>query len=179
MAKSKSVQEEEHLFTVALEAAKTGQYLGSRETVDAIVRFGVMDFLSRYPDAKDQKGRIRAMARPARVIARVLLGRNKNYVAVSGWNQPGGIDAFCAVHLGCGETDPDLRMEQSIIKLFNELLEVAEIAGDDDVLEEQVQGPFNDVIEKYVQVFLGVSPAQQDAMMLVPSREEQEEMEDE
>lgn len=147
---------EERLFEAAIDSAKQENYLGSRETVDALIRVAVSDMLDGVQKADGSGSRIKAMDQVAKRTAATLLGQNKHFAPMRKWNEAGGIDVFCAKWLGSAETDSKKRMEHSIIILFNEILELCEFAGTPGVLDEQWKGSFDAIIEKYVGIFTGV-----------------------
>lgn len=156
----------ESLFGDSLRSAASGNYLGDSQVLHALLRNTISDFCEKYPEQETDAERTNVKRVLARRMAAILLGQNKNYVSLDKWNEPGGIDLFCAHWLGSSEKDPMAVMEHSVLLMLHDILDLASFVGMDGVLEEQWGFQVDAIINKYVGVFIGLSPPQQAAQML-------------
>lgn len=140
-------------------------YLGDVHTVKNLLRYYVSQFIDTPDDYKKLCKR----------LAKILLGEHKDYRAAYRWNQPGVIDDYCAKFLGSSETDSTKIMEHCCLMLFDAVAKVAEIAGEDDVKDEEWEWMMEAVFETYTNAFIGLSPATVGAMLpdVVVHNEEQ------
>src|SRR5690606_5451357 len=105
------------------------------------------------------------LQRYARRLGRTLIGRNRAFQSMSKWNEPGGIDDFCAHWLGISDKDPDDRMEHAVVQLISEISDAAKQA-ENGFLEEQWKSKAEEIIDRYAKLFLGISPPQQEMISL-------------
>lgn len=151
-------------FLAALKDAGHDTYLGDMEVVEYLVRLyikSVVDSLEGVTVAKAQRRRIEQRARR---MARIFLGKNKAYVPVHRWNEPGAIDEFCATWTGLAERDPMDRMEHFFVKLFREIMDVMVYADVDGILEEQWEWQLQAIVQRYVGFLLGIDRPMQAIM---------------
>lgn len=101
-----------------------------------------------------------AVADPlAKWLADVLLGKDPDYPGMPGWNEPGGIDRFVAGQVGAEETDPEIVLEHMATSLFAEVAQVAAYAGEDGVTDEQWQWQYEDALDRFTRLCLGIPEA--------------------
>ena len=151
----------EKLFEASIKAKQqtTKNFLGDRDTVEALLRFHIATLIENLEDATTEKQRIQEMRIVAKEVGNILLGKEgRKYIPVRKWNKFNGIDVFCAKWLGIAEKDPSDRMEHAFIMLFNEVVDLGMFAGTSGVLDEQWQSSFDTIINKYVDLFMGKDP---------------------
>lgn len=149
--------ESDPVFEQALVDSKVDNFLGNYDTIDSMLRVSIATVLK-----EDILNNVQGIVRQqAQKIASILLGRDRNYIGVHHWNEPGHIDVFCALWMGSAETDPEKIMEHAIVIFFNEVLAQCGYSGTDGVLPEQWQFQINAIINRYVYFFLGVDAAAQ------------------
>lgn len=170
---------EEPLFTNALKAQAAGNYLGDREVVEAILRYIVGKYFDRIKAKDVPDTRLRLLKEATRESVPIFLGDDKKYVPLRNWNQRGAIDAFLAKWTGSSETDPELRVTHAILKMIQELQDLAEYAATDGVLEEQWNWQVGAILNKYTSLFMGIDLPTQATMEIYskepPEQEEQDE----
>ncbi len=157
---------EPELFDQSLQAQATGNYLGDSQVLHVLLRNTISDFCEKYPEQETDAERTNVKRVLARRLATILLGKDKNFASLDTWNEPGGIDVFCAHWLGSSEKDPMAVMEHAVLLMLHEILDLADFVGMDGVLEEQWGFQVDAIIDRYVGIFIGLSPPQQAAQML-------------
>ena len=162
MDENKDKMEDVGLFGDALSRLSNTEnvgYLGDPITIQLILRQAItsaVKFMEKTDDEGDRSDRLKRVCRSA---GRILLGLNPRYASIPGWNKPGGIDKFCAVWCGSSETDPEVVMEHSVLKMLQEIFELADFA--ERATDEEWQWQFDAILQRYVGIFMGVSPALQ------------------
>lgn len=150
--------EDKELFADALE--KTADidrgYLGSPDVIQSLLRMTIAKAVDLALRGQDVLGFTQALCKET---ADILLGGDKNYHSVIGWNQPGGIDVFCARCFGSLETDPKRRMEHAVLKMLEEIFSVARLA--ETAPEEEWMWQMDALTSRYTGIFLGVDPVSQ------------------
>jgi hypothetical protein len=140
-------------------------YLGDTETVEALLRGAVADVMGvMRPDVPADK-RVNAVRKKSKEVGLILLGLDPAYAPVRKWNAPGGIDTHCAKWLALGDQDPADVMTHALVKLFGEVLDVANYAAEPGVLDEQWRFQIDGLIERYLALFTGMTPGMLDALM--------------
>lgn len=135
-------------------ASKDGNHLGKAGDVNLLLSLYVSRFIDGVPpDFLSTR------------LARILLGRDKNFVPVRRWNEPGGIDEFLKPIVNSTETGPVSIVKHAVIKLFLEIAEIAEAAQKDSLLPEQYEPAINETILRHARLFVGISPAEQELML--------------
>jgi len=149
-----------NMFSDSLKKLQSETYLGNTGMVQSILAtaFDRLSNVIRNPntEAADYQ---KALTRESRYVARILLGRNRNFVPVEGWNVSGVIDEFVAKWAGSQETDPIMRISHAVLLFFGEMLDIAETAGQDGILDEQVDWQPAVVLDKWTKIFIGLDPA--------------------
>ena len=165
MAKDKRERNEAGFLKEALgKVADTeeGGYLGDPDVVDGLLRRFVYDAIRVIRSEGKPEQKLRRVSRRASRLARVFLGKNNtDHTLQRGWNREGVIDVFVAKWCGSSETNATARIEHGLLNLVNDVMELADYAGDRSVLPEQWEWQLDAVMEKYVQIFMGVSPPNQ------------------
>lgn len=162
----------EPIFEASLKAASQDNYLGDPQILQSLLRFNIGEFIEKFTEADTPDDRKSIMQRIARKIGSILLGKNDDYIPQSRWNRSGAIDEFAAKWLGSAETDPEERMEHAVVKMFNEILELADYVGEPGVLDEQWIFQFDELLSRYTNIFLGIEPSITTALMLGQSEPE-------
>ncbi len=162
------------LFGASLESASKPNYLGSRQVVEAVVRLSVSRMIEEFAKAKDPASRQAVLQKEAKEVGDILIGDNSDYTPLHKWNEPGAIDEFSAKWLGSAETDPNGRMEHCMVKLYNEVLDIAEYANKPGVLEEQWDWQIGAIIDRYVSVFMGIDLPTQASLVLTDEEEKED-----
>lgn len=81
-------------------------WLGSFEVLAALVKAFVEECLKRGDEFALEEDNTKDH-RDALELAQILLGRDKNFCAVTGWNTPGGIDRHISETISGGHVRPD------------------------------------------------------------------------
>ena len=154
---------EEDLRNERLFEGSIGQpnYLGDRGVVESVLRLAVQDMLDRMQHSEAESARIHSMRLSAKNAVEVFLGMDENYAAMSKWNEPGFIDVFLAKWCGSKEVRARARVEHAMIKLFGEVLDLANYATEPGVLEEQWVWQVGATIGTYTSLFMGIDPPMQ------------------
>lgn len=152
--------EQDRLFTDSLKSIEKENFLGDRSTVEALLRMEVNKILDS--DTLVLRKAEEKILSVCKEVADTLLGRNPKFRPLHNWNEPGKIDVFCAHWLGSSEIDPRDRMEHCVLKLFLNLLSLADYAAEPGVLPEQWRWQVDSIFNKYINVFMGVDPATED-----------------
>lgn len=139
-------------------------YLGNPETVFRLLQFYSHNALEVIEKSFSEKVQRRAIQEPSREISAILLGmrEKEGWVSQPGWNQPGGVDVFLAKWCGSSEKEPRRRCEQAMLSMFEDILDVAIVAGIPGVLDEQVEWEIAGILERYTYLCLGLTPAMQE-----------------
>ena len=127
-------------------------YLGDRDTVEKLIRVSIQDFLDDLKRKRKDTITIHSQR-----MAKILLGMDKRFTPLYRWNAPGGIDSFFKVQINSEETDPVHIVSQAVMGMFGEVLDVIHYAGESGVLPEQWVWQGEAVIEKFTDLFTGVS----------------------
>lgn len=167
----------EILFQDALTSANAGNFLGDPQVIESLLRYAVSEVCDKFENAKTEEDRLSLLKKQATRLGTILLGQNPSFRPLHKWNEPGAIDEFCAKWLGSAETDPLRRMTHAAVMLFNDMIDLAEYAGEDGVLEEQWKFQMDGIFERYTGIFLGIDPPTQAAIVL--GNEEPEESNEE
>ena len=157
---------QESLFADSLTNLQTDNYLGDRLTIQAVLRYALGQVSTKLEDGGDGQLVVSVVRPWSRWLSKVFLGQDNDYKPIHKWNEPGAIDEFCAKWIGSSETDPELRMEHVFVKFFNEILDLAEYAGTDGVLDEQWLFQMDLILENYINLLLGIDPATQRTITL-------------
>ena len=152
----------DHPFKAAMKAVDELVHLGDVKSVENLLRFYASEFADRSQGPADP---LPVITKLARRLAKILLGEDPAYSPMYRWNQPGVIDEYCAKALGSSENTPLKVMEHCVMMFFEELSEVAVIAGTDGVLEEEWGWKVEAVLEKFTNAFVGLSPATASVML--------------
>lgn len=142
-------------------AANTEQiaYLGDPNVIGSLLcdAVGIVMFVMSNAASDDIKQA--KLQKECNRVGSILLGTSSkaDFSPVPGWNQPGGIDVFCAKWCGSSETSPHARMEHAVLKMMIEMLELAKYAGEST--NEESKWQFDAIIQNYTSIFLGISPA--------------------
>jgi len=158
--------EKEVLFTPALDASKSGYYLGDRRTVEMILRLAISDIMERMLTAKTDDAKKDILNSVMTKYAKIFLGKVSEYQPLRRWNEPGGIDGFVAKWTGSAETDPMERVKHGVLKLYGEVLDLNTYASTPGILKEQWEWQLDAIFNRYAGIFIGMSPAQQEALTL-------------
>ena len=156
----------EVLFSDSIKNLRGENFLGDRVTIQSTLRYVVGQVCDKIEGEEDGHEINKEIKPWAKWLAKVFLGQNRDYRPLRNWNEPGAIDVFCAKWVGSSETDPNLRMEHVFVKFFSELLDLAEYAGDDAVLDEQWLFQMDLILENYTALLLGIDPATQKTIIL-------------
>lgn len=152
-------------FVQALQNASNPNYLGDVQLLQTMLRFygkQAIDALAEKNQV-DYKGDLQKIANR---VSKILLGDDKSYTVVPGWNQPGRIDVALAESLGLDETNPQERMAHAFLLMVGDLTDIAYDAGANGILDEQWQGSVDALFERYALIFAGLDDAGQAALML-------------
>jgi len=155
------------LFVDALaQVANTEQigYLGDPVIVESLLRSAISDVMSKMTEATPPEQRIQAVMSKSEEVGAILLGGSKHYSPMRNWNLPGKIDVFCAKWIGLAEIDPVSRMKHALVKMFNELLVLAQYAGSKGVMPEQWKWQVDAIVQKYTSWFVGIDTPTQAIM---------------
>jgi len=147
-------------FAEAGSKAKTPNYLGSSKAVKTLLSDTAQEFLDGIQDGGDPP----MVAEPlAKHLAIVLLGMDPDYPGIPNWNEPdGGIVRWVASNVGAEETDPELVLEHLAIGLFSEAGKVAAYAAEEGVTPEQWQWQYEDVLDRYTRLAMGIPEPAED-----------------
>jgi len=156
---------EPELFGRAARASSATEdiaYLGDPNVVGALLRETVVSVMDVYarPNVSDAD-KMGKLQRECQKLGSILLGTlsKSDFSPIPGWNQPGGIDEFCAKWCGSSETSPRARMEHAALKMMTEVMELAKYAG--RASEEESKWQLDAIIQSYTGIFMGISPAMQ------------------
>ena len=153
-------KESEPLFQQSLTDMKSETYLGNTEMIEAILLTGLQRIIAvvnrKGTEPADYQA---ALKRECEYAGRIFLGKNKNFTPLSGWNEEGMIDEFIAKWTGSSEIDPLQRMTHGVLRFFNEMIELANTAGEPGILDEQVQWQTKAIVDKYKKLLVGMDPA--------------------
>lgn len=142
-------------------------YLGNPATLDSLVRTAIDELAEKLSDPEYQNQSTEVRRGISKWLGNILLGKDPAYAPVPKWNVPGAIDVFCATWTGSAETTADSRMEHAVLKMLNEVLDVADYAADPNgVLDEQWEPLMQSILYRYTSLFLGVTPPALAAMSL-------------
>lgn len=159
---------QEVLFTEPLQKVKSGNYLGDRNNVSAILKMAVSRLLIEANTKAEVEAKVR---RESIKLGKIFLGLEKDYQPMHNWNDIGHIDVFCAKWLGSAETLPNKRMEHTFVKFFTDILGVVGYAGQPGVLPEQWQFQITAIIDRYSYFLVGVDTPTQ-AILNIQTEEE-------
>lgn len=147
----------ESLFTEALENDRKMNYLGNPMVIETLIRTLVYDAVQTMK-APTNVMRMNSIERLIKRTAKILLGSSSKFIPMRNWNQPGAIDEFVAKWAGSSESVPLNRMSHALIQLLNSVFELGKYADDPDVLKEHWDWQADALIQKYVDLFLGIDP---------------------
>lgn len=133
-------------FEIALDEAAGGKYLGDPKVLARLLGGAVADAMKKLGEA-DEVARRAALRNAARPAAAALMGWDKAYKPVPGWNKPGGIDAYTAAKLGNTERTPARRMELTVLSMISEALDV------------KSKAEMEKLVNRYVRLCLGIDAA--------------------
>ena len=128
-------------------------YIDSRPAVSKLVRMAVKDFIESSGGQEDSN-----FEELADNLAASLIGENKNFKGNERWNTPGGLDVFLKETFGSSETEPKQIVKNAVLNLFEEIIDLFEEVGADRMMEEQWVPAANQILEKYVDLFVGIAP---------------------
>ena len=158
-------------FVQSLEDASTGNFLGDRTTVEQILRLAISDIMERMLTAKSQDEKRFIIESVSGNTAKIFLGRDKEYTPLHRWNQVGMIDEFVALWAGSAEVNPLDKIKHAVIKLYGEILDLDTYAATPGILNEQWMWQLDAIFSRYAGIFVGLSPAAQEALSLKPREE--------
>lgn len=151
--------EVEHLFGEAIGkigSTETNGYLGDPDIVDAMIRDIASEAIQKLGSGADASKVIKTLCGP---VAKVFLGKDKNFAPVRGWNKPGVIDSFVA--RWCGVKDargPEMRIVGGLARMILEVMDVIKYANTPGVLDEQWKPQIDEIIQRYTGIFMGICP---------------------
>ena len=146
-------------LAAAFATATQDNWLGNRETIDAMLRTMLVEVLEvregRQTDTvTEADGYARCVAVMAKNAA-ILLGKDASYRPIIGWNQPGGIDAHLVKELNIDEADPARRVitaQWQLVKEFCALLKQEEQGQPQEATRWQMDAG----VEQMVKLMLGL-----------------------
>lgn len=164
----------DNVFAESVKRAQHENYLGTLKTVELVVRNHVnmsLNAMQQLTDPVDQK---RSMGRIGKQFGKIMLGKDENYPGVPGWNQEGRIDVSLAESLNLLDKEPDVRMSHVLLLIMDDVLDLALMVGNGTaVLEEQVRGQLDSLMERWAGVLVGYSNETQLATVLGSESTEQ------
>jgi len=146
---------DEDVFSVAKSRAVTESYLGNVAVVQALLRAEIADFMqtadNQNANATAVKGREIALQ-----LTKIFLGQDETFAGVPGWNDPGRIDRYLAPKIGSTETDAARVIEQWAVRLLTQVVQVANFAAQEGVLDEQWTGELESIVDENCHLIMGI-----------------------
>lgn len=154
---------EADLFRRSLAVINSGAaYLGDDDVIRGLLAMVCHDAMRLSGSAADVPDPAAAIEKSARACARVFLGMDRRYVPVPKWNAAnGGIVPFLKTWCGCDDEDPEDAVTHAALVMVSELFDVADLADQPGVLDEDWQCQVTEIIERYAKLFQGMSPPDQ------------------
>jgi hypothetical protein len=148
-------------FSASLEAMESDSgYLGDTQFIDALLRGTIQKAMAAISAKKFD-----TLEQVAARTGGILLGADKRYAPMPTWNEPGGIDEFCAKWCGVDETEPLKRMTGAVLAMINECVDLALYVGANQPKAAEVNLGIDGIVQKYLFIFIGVSPPDQMAIL--------------
>lgn len=148
------VQKNDPFIIEGLAEIKGRDSLADGDTVEVYLRSMIGNFLDRV--AKGAKSTFFAR-KQAKIAASDFLGRNPEW-HTSRFNSPGMIDEFCREYVSITDTNPDIAMQAVFLRMFDEVLDVAVLAGTPGTLAEETHPALDEIVHRYAQYLLGYPP---------------------
>jgi hypothetical protein len=154
-------------FLASIPLSADQEFLGNKETVQVLIRVSINDFVQDLKRKRKDTIPINTQR-----LARILLGKDRRFTAQYKWNEPGGIDQFLKIQINSTETDPMHIVSQAVMAMFGEVVDVIHYAGESGVLPEQWVWQGEAIIDKYTDLFTGVSVGTRTGLIEVPNGSE-------
>jgi hypothetical protein len=144
-------------LAAAFETATKDNYLGNPTCIDSLLRVMCVAMLDAVHDEKlDNQATNERLAELEREAAEVLLGMNKDYIPIVGWNQPGGVDEAVAKQFGFKDYPPlqyvRLGLRELWLKRILELVKQEVNGMPSEIASGQAQAAF----EQFTKLFMGL-----------------------
>lgn len=155
--------EKDKLFS---KVPKGDNYLGNTETIKNLLDYHLSVWLDEV-DGVSEKKAVAATEDRAKELASIFLGKKSDtFYPIPRWNETGGIDEFLADQVGIDETDPEVRMRHSFLKFFDEALDIAKLASDETLFDEQWEWKIGALVHRWTNLLIGLSDSEIDSMIL-------------
>lgn len=141
------------LVPLLLEPLSSTTYLGDSTVVSRLLVQYASNILKR--SWKDDNDLSKAADQGARIVAKILLGQDKQYSGPA-WNSPGQIDRHVSHWCGVESDDPEERVAGGLIALLAELYQLGSAMSKQKLVDEQWQPAAQGVMEKYLGIFMGL-----------------------
>jgi len=159
------------LFDTAVEAVGTEQYLGDLSVVQNILMFWMSYVLEKLSQVEAKDDQLHILKRASTKLAYIFHGRDRDYLPVRNWNQPGSIDAHVGKWCGSSEANPETRMEHCFVVFFGKVIEIASQAADPGILDEQWQGGIEAEVQYMAYLLVGMDPVTMDIVSIEATNE--------
>lgn len=159
MSEANTTPNDKSLAAVFLRAADDRAYLGDPGTVEDLLRamiFAALDARWKFGTGLIEESELaQTVNAEMERCAGVLLGRDKTFTPLVGWNEPGGIDSHIAVVMNNPDPEPAHRIMAALRALINVVcaLVAQEEAG---MPEENTRWQIDAEIAETVKLCLGL-----------------------
>jgi hypothetical protein len=131
--------------------------LADQAVVFEVLRTAVDELMQHYQDeSSDRMPTPKFISELSGRVADVFLGKDRSYLPVPGWNEPGKIDEWIITQIPFQVATARERVQMAIIQFFSDLVELANFANQDGVLDEQWKPSWTEKFIEYCMLLMGV-----------------------